>query len=153
MQSHRIEQVVFRRRAVETARRRSLELLAACFKTMDDVEADLLAVAVANHIVMEYDASHSRELHAARLHETSSGVFERLGTLRDESLDRFAISVLEATAREMPVRAQYRWPSSRSSCRTIEISRDVESRDALEIDLLDRIALLLNLAVNPRSER
>src|SRR5262249_27257170 len=68
---------------------------------------DLLAVCVADHVVMKYDTTHPSQLGAACLERMTRSLYGFLGSLGDLRLGGFFSRVVEPAILPMTVRAQH----------------------------------------------
>ena len=120
---------------------------------MDDLRCELLRVGVAEGIDLPDDATHAGELDTHGLKSGMSALFEAFLSGGDLFTDIFIGLDQEARIRPMSVREDHRRHLARDVLRAIEVARDEEPRGAFEVDLLDRIIPLVDLAVDDRVER
>ena len=145
VKSHRVVQVQFRQSTIEASCRRLFEISAPLRKAMGHVERDLLAVTVPDHVVVEYDTSHPGELHASRLHESPCRVFELLGTLRHESLNRSLPGILKTTARKVRCVDSGEWKTIVIELNDTHFNRGMERGSDLTIRHLDGESTLFHM--------
>ena len=122
-------------------------------EAVDDLLRDLLAVGVANHVVVEHDATHASQLHAARLQRAAAAVRKSLGTLHDLLLDFLRSAIVEPPVRPVAVWAQYAGALVRLPLGPKQAAGDEEPRHALEVDLFDRVVTFIQATVDDRIER
>ncbi len=84
-------------------------------RAVGDFERNLRAVGISDHVVVEHDAPHPSELHAAGLDRIAARFFEPLPAVGDLPSHLFLTVVVKATLGPVPVRTQYGRIADRSS--------------------------------------
>ena len=103
------------------------------------VERELRAVGIADHVVVEDDAAHASQLDAPRLKGTAPSFLEPLFSIDDLAADSIDARIHEPSFGPMPMRAEDAGDFALEFFGTVEIARHKEAGHALEIDLLDRV--------------
>ena len=113
----------------------------------------LPAVGHADHVVLEDDAAHPRQLHAQGLENVASADLESLLAADELPADFLRAGIEETPVGPVSVGSQDGGQLAGSAFRTIQTSRDEMPGITLEIDLLDGVALAIDTAVDDRMIR
>ena len=120
---------------------------------MHQLLGELLRIAVADLVVQEHHAAHAGQVRAAGLHHAAAAVLVAFRSAGDLPPHALFAGVLKSSARKMSVRAEDGRQLSRAARGTIEIARDEEAGQALEVDLLDGVVALIDAAMDHRIQR
>ena len=153
LQAHDALRVRFGLRTEETPKLARIHLGPLPGKFVRDLIAELLAVAVAQHVIDKGDDPHARELHADRLEHAPIALRELFAAAL-EFLFHLRIGA-QGKARIVPVavRTEHRRERAGLSFWPIDIPRHEEPGHRLEIDFLDGVILLLDAPVDHSVER
>lgn len=125
-----------------------LFFIGGCTKTVGTLHGDLLAVGIAEHIPMEDDAAHARELDAAGLDMIAGSVEEAFFTFGEEPADFIGSGIVEASVGPMSVGAEEGRDLALGLSGSVEIAGHKEAWKALEEDIFDGVAVACLFGVN-----
>lgn len=115
------------------------------------------AVRVADHVVLEHDEPELGERDRQRLHEVPAAIHVRFALGIDALLRGGFAVVVEPAAGPVAVREQHAGVFHVLLLvhhgRPVQVAADVVPRRASEVDLLDGVLALVDLAVNDRVQR
>ena len=113
------------------------------------LERKLLAVGIADHVVVKTDAAHPGALHRQRLQQAPPAVLEPLRPNHDLFPHRLPADIDEPPVVPVAMRKEHARLLAGFVLGPIEIASDKEPWHALEIDLLNRVIALVDLASEP----
>ena len=120
---------------------------------MGQLERQLHAVGVADHVVEEDDCPHARQLDGARLQRMPRARFEALRAGCQLLPYRVGRDVLESSARPVSVRREDRRQPAVAAGGTVQAPGHEVPGHALEEDALDRVALARDRTVHDGVQR
>ena len=117
---------------------------------MGDVEGDLYAVAISDHVIVKDHTAHARELYAPGLHEAAAAVFESFGAHGDFLTYRELAFVNKTTAGEVPMWAQHGGVllMGGDRMRAVEIACQKEAGRAFKDDFFDGVVVEAQASVH-----
>ena len=108
----------------------------------------LNAIGVSDHVVMEHDAAHAGQLHAASLRRIAARGVETLGARDQLLLQLLFAGIVETPIGPVTVRAKHAGQLSWPPLRTVKVARDKMAGKALQEDLLHGVLTAIDRAVD-----
>jgi hypothetical protein len=140
-------------RTVKSPARALTRLRALPGKLVGQGKGDLLAVRIAEHVGVQHDAAHARQLHAASLDMTEGRPGKFLPARGEFRLSLGFGALKKPTLRPVPVRTQHGWPlpvhyTRQGILGSVEAARDPEAGQAFEAHSFDRVVVPVHPTVH-----